>query len=286
MTKRPSNCAPSVKKADVNCFTHHELQEIARGFNRYIIKHNLCYKNVCGISMPIENIHTLTSQQLWNNIRERLYKICDDRDDCWIRLPFIKLVGDSVLQKKLKHYTFKPAGTRGKYTWLTTTHIDTVLKQYEIKYPDFHFIGALPCDFYTFMPIDYDVFKKYDKVGLVLNLDNNDQPGSHWVAMLIDKKRKTLEFFDSVGGPPNRCIRRFIRNLLKNHIRNYTYLQNTIVHQRENSECGVYSIYYIIQRLRGRTFTDITRSVVNDAKMNKYRNRIFNSHSLRSSPRF
>jgi hypothetical protein len=270
-----SNCAPSVKKANISCFTHRELQEIAKGFNRYIVKKDLCYNDVCGMRMPIEHIYTMSPEGLWQRIRQRLYKICGDRDDCWVKLPFIKLVADTTLQKKLKHYTFKPSGTRGKYTWLTTTHIDGVLGQYAMKHPDFHYMGAQPCDFYTFIDVDYDSLKQYDKVGIVLNLDKDDQPGSHWVAMFIDNKGRTLEFFDSVGGPPNACIRRFIRKLLKHHLRDHVYLQNDIVHQRENSECGVYSIYYIIQRLRGRTFRDITRSVVDDTKMNKYRNRIF-----------
>lgn len=39
-----------------------------------------------------------------------------------------------------------------------------------------------------------------DKVGVVLNLDPSNKPGSHWVALYIDSKGdKSVEYYDSFG---------------------------------------------------------------------------------------
>lgn len=281
------NCAPNVvvhlNGDSVSCFNDHELQEMARSFNRYIVSEDLCFRNVCAVKLPIPNIQTATSGELWSALDTRLNALCKT-DSCWVNLPFVKLVTDTHLRRKLKKYTFKPSGTRGKYTWLSTTHIHGVLQQYETTHPDFKFLGALPCDFYKFTDVDDNIAKSHPKVGAVFNLDNNRGPGTHWVAFFIDNVNKTCEYFDSVGEPPNRCIKVFIRELLKNHIPGYVYLQNDIVHQRKNSECGVYSIHYIVQRLKGLGFYEISKMVIDDDRMNGYRQEIFRKRA-KSLPR-
>ena len=50
---------------------------------------------------------------------------------------------------------------------------------------------------------------------------------------------------------------------------------NTIEHQKKDSECGVYSLNYIISRLHGRTFEDITENIVRDNIMNSNRQKYF-----------
>lgn len=51
----------------------------------------------------------------------------------------------------------------------------------------------------------------------------------------------------------------------------FKYYHNTVRHQFKNSECGVYSIYYITQFLAGRTFDDISEEALSDDDVNKYR---------------
>lgn len=53
--------------------------------------------------------------------------------------------------------------------------------------------------------------------------------------------------------------------------RGFKYFYNNVRHQYKNSECGVYSIYYITQFLAGRTFDDISEEALNDDEVNKYR---------------
>lgn len=276
-----TNCSPNIilDGETAGCFTQYELQEMAKAFNRYIVANDLCIKNVCSIKLPINNITNSTADQLWKKLNLRLNKLCYS-DHCWVGLPFIKLIENRQLQDKLKHYTFKPAGTKGKYTWLTTDHIDNVLKQYEKLYPNFNFLGALPCDFYKFEDANSYLEGDYDYIGAIFNLDKNDQDGSHWVAFFIDNINKTCEYFDSVGGDPNQCIKKFIKYLLDYKIPGYTYLQNNIVHQRKNSECGVYSIHYIVERLKGKTFNDLSLNVINDDDMHLNRQYFFRTKSI------
>jgi hypothetical protein len=50
---------------------------------------------------------------------------------------------------------------------------------------------------------------------------------------------------------------------------------NTIKHQLQNNECGVYAIYFMLQRLLGKDFNEIIQNIVRDKEMNHFRQYIF-----------
>ena len=51
---------------------------------------------------------------------------------------------------------------------------------------------------------------------------------------------------------------------------------NTIRHQFENSECGMYSLHFIIEQLdEGKDFKKVCRNIINDSKMNAMRKEYF-----------
>jgi len=50
---------------------------------------------------------------------------------------------------------------------------------------------------------------------------------------------------------------------------------NNIQHQFDNSECGVYSINFILRLVEGEDFDSIINNVIKDEEMNKYRNIYF-----------
>jgi Ulp1 family protease len=50
---------------------------------------------------------------------------------------------------------------------------------------------------------------------------------------------------------------------------------NPTQHQRGNSECGVYSINFILRLLKGKTFDHLTQKRLTDEKVNKCRFRYF-----------
>ena len=46
-------------------------------------------------------------------------------------------------------------------------------------------------------------------------------------------------------------------------------------HQYGNSECGVYSINFILRLLKGKSFEDITKKLIPDKMMTDYRSFLF-----------
>lgn len=268
-----SVCAPNVKY-NFSCFEIGELEEIAKAFNKYIQKNNVCKnKNVC-VPRKLIDIGSKSKKELWTSIYKRLNKICR-YEYCWIDQEFINVIDDKDLREKIHYFTFKPKMTKDPFGWLSTEDINKVMSQYQELYESFYFVGALPCDFYDHTKMNYKEILKYKRVGIVFNLDTHDKSGSHWVAFLIDNDINTIEYFDSAAKSPNKHIKKFIAMVKEKTGKKYNYLQNDIVHQKKNGECGVYASYYIIQRLRGKTFYQIKNKVVNDAKMNVYRRTIF-----------
>ena len=62
-------------------------------------------------------------------LTDRLKDVCDDQI-CWLKQDFIKELNDLDAQEN----TFRPEGPQGRFTWLNTTNIDDIMKQYENKY--------------------------------------------------------------------------------------------------------------------------------------------------------
>lgn len=274
-------CSPNIAVTnDYTCFDKRELEEIALALNIYILKNkalsNYCptQSQKCIIKTPID-IRKKTKEGLWRSIHKRLGKLCD-QESCWIDLELINSIQDKDILEKIKYFTFKPKMNKNRRSWLSTKNINDVMQQYQEFDKTFKFLGALPSDFYTQIKFDYKQLNRFKKIGIVFNLDTHDKPGSHWVAFFIDNVQKQYDFFDSTGKPPNKHIDKFIDMLLGvGVISGYSYLQNTSVHQTKNSECGIYSMYYIIQRLLGKSFNSIANTVIKDDDMNRFRDHLF-----------
>ena len=76
---------------------------------------------------------------------------------------------------------------------LYDSQIEDVMKRYK------DFKGVYPIDRINEIPVN----KNTKKFGVIVNLDHHNQPGSHWVAIYVDKsKDKALEYYDSFGDQP------------------------------------------------------------------------------------
>lgn len=295
-------CSPNIALKFDNsytCFTLEELIKIAKLYNDWIKSNKIiCHNNVCHNFKKTINLNYIDNnnlkygsinysdninikQTLWNDISNMLFPLCETDESCWVELDFLKYScnNDNLIDKKvyekLKMFTFKPKKIYNKRGWLTTDDINNVLQQYERVDKNFKFIGALPSDFYKIQMIDLKRFKNYKKIAIVFNLDGYTGPGSHWVSLYIDKDKKTIEYFDSTGGKPNTNIKYYINNILFKNFSDYKYLQNNFRHQLLDTECGVYSIYYIVYRILGFSFEYITSNVVRDHVMKTFREYIF-----------
>lgn len=76
----------------------------------------------------------------------------------------------------------------------------------------------------------------------VINLDDHDEPGSHWVAVWCHDG--TIEYMDPFGIPPidKRCLEFLGSNMFYNSVKLQLLL---------SSACGFYCVYFIIKRARG-----------------------------------
>ena len=113
------------------------------------------------------------------------------------------------LDKDLKP-VYPESWNSNKTEWLSTSNIENVCSQFEDKYKDFMFIGAVPIDFDEKMndnkcivddlcrfKVDKFIKSKKHKLGIIFNLDPHYKAGSHWVCMFADFKKGYIAFFDS-----------------------------------------------------------------------------------------
>jgi hypothetical protein len=171
---------------------------------------------------------------------------------------------------------------QNKNEWLSSDEITNVLEQYEKTYPEFLYMGPSPSDFY-FLENGRCVWPELcrlslrdliahgkRKLGIVFNLDKHDEPGSHWVSMFVDIDNSLIFYYDSARNPTPPEITR-----LKNEIKkqgaalqppiHFKYITNKHPHQRTNTECGMYSIFFIVTMLTRKidvpihTFKEIRR---------------------------
>ena len=123
----------------------------------------------------------------------------------------------------------------------------------------------------------------------VLNHDMSSGGGTHWVVVLIDVGVKdiVLEYFNSSGMPaPSRVMwwaSEFIDKApgkLKNHkpVRFVQVLDRAMQHMTDTTECGVYSLYYVLSRLAGNPYDDFRYTKRTKSDMRKYRSFLFREH--------
>ena len=269
-------CAPGNTFKDGSCIPLDLLIKMAEAYNNHTDlddKINLNHK--------LETINqSKYKKYLLKQFSNRLGEVCNNQK-CWLKQKFI-----NDINKKYKFYlkklTFKPKSPQGKFTWLNTTNINDVMVQYEHDNNDFKFLGAVPIDFddlpeLGIKDLNFEKLKNdnISKLGAVFNLDTHDQPGSHWVAMYSDLKNKKVYFFDSYGTRPDARISKFMRrigkNIENNSLKNIDIRHNTHRHQYKNSECGVYSLNFIIRLLKGESFDKVVKEKTDDDKMNNCR---------------
>lgn len=293
------NCNPTVEGKTVDessCFTKEVLLQIRKAFNKHH-KEN-----------PVKSVEP---QALWKELKTRMANC--EKEDCWLQQ-----IDDAKLRQHIDEMIFAPdhppEWMSNPNEWLSNHDIIRVLSQYEEKYPEFKIIGPTPIDFDTRIPeengkcvweelcrfsVKNELDKGIEKIGVVFNLDKHDESGSHWVSLYIDMVDCVVFYFDSVGNPIPSEIRALVDRILQQGPscgKEFEFYENTKVeHQTGGTECGVYSLFFIITMLTGiiedgktsktgktilHTMKDkvtfFTTKRIPDKYIEKYRNRFFN----------
>ena len=300
MTQLDTKCAPTKKYENESCFTLESLKHIAKAYNNH--------------HTDKVNINTSKSK-LVDQLEDKI-KTCSDQT-CWTRQKFLEELDMKVLED-IQEKTFLPLGPSKKYGWLSTTHINEVIDQHHDIHKDFLFLGAVPYDFEELPQLEISTldFKKLEqdgktKISMVINLDEHNKQGSHWVSLYTDLAKNQVYFFDSVGRAPLKRIRKFINRItkylyekkyhkqlhindvlkeLKNYknekSKKYVHMDNLLKggfdirynnmqHQFDDSECGVYSINFILRLVNGESFDSVINDITKDDDMNMNRKNYF-----------
>jgi hypothetical protein len=102
-----------------------------------------------------------------------------------------------------------------------------------------------------FMKDDMPKKLRYNESGIV-NLENSDSNGSHWVAYFNDPSCRNVEYFDSFGIVPPPLIESYLKTSKKSLVYNSVQYQHIV-----SILCGWYCLLFINERFHGTKPYDI-----------------------------
>ena len=237
---------------------------------------------------------------------------CSSESCVLVKLRQRRLVSEHDIRAEFAR-RFKPAGPRDSRALLSNSNIDGVLRRWADEFPDFCPCPFAMADFET----NGDAFATADPAQLRLdgeargapcrtfacvhNTDISSGPGIHWVAVFVDMRPEPagpgewcVEYFNSAGRPPARPIIRWMERVRAQLVAARAQLSagkelpaaagkvetravTSVAHQKSQTECGPYALYYIRRRLEGAPadeFADPMRRVP-DAAMEEFRRHLF-----------
>jgi len=222
--------------------------------------------------------------------------VCN-KESCWLRQQkdFGKITEDAELTDSFAPVSPK-SWEKNPNEWLSSLDIIKVMKQYEKAYKCFDFIGPSPIDFDSKKMFGKCVWEelcnfslaeqiknKKTKIGVIFNTDPHTERGEHWLSLFINIKKGEIFFFDSVGDEASPEIMAFVNRVIKqgkklNPSINFVFDSNAgVEHQYGGTECGIYSIYFIVHMLEDK-ITDyyLKHHIIKDHYMEQFRDVYFN----------
>lgn len=278
--KRIKNiCSPYAKEKktiDNSCFSNDILLELKKYYNE-------------------NNRKKITSNNpkvVWRQLHSYLSDKTCNHELCWLN----KLHINDHEKMKLKTL-FLPIQPdewkKDKNAWLSDEDIVNVLHQYEYIYPTFLFFEPSPIDFdykkdnvcVDTSVCDFNIAKypRKKKFGFVFNLSKHNQIGTHWVALYVSVTDSFIYYFDSNGDKIPKEVKSLVERIqtqgLSQNIKFIFHQNNKIEHQRSNTECGMYVLYFIITMLTRKTSSGkkLTKKTVIDYFNGKLSGRIKDS---------
>ena len=156
-------------------------------------------------------------------------------------------------------------------------------------FANYSFVGAFPIDFdkrnktgqclvSSLCSMDIQSLYKQGKtqIGIIFNTDVSTGPGQHWIALFCDIRPELefprITFFDSYAQKPEKEVKVLMKRWKENwdsggvHTKPMEMSYNKTRHQFQDSECGMYSLYFHYCCLMGipmekRIPDDVVRSM-------------------------
>jgi hypothetical protein len=214
-----------------------------------------------------------------------------NKEDCWLTE-----IDDQSNRKKIDEYIFAPdhpdEWNKNPNEWLSNFDIYDVLKQYMKKYPKFYSPHPTTIDFDS-KPNDMGgncvsndlctfnleklVKSGKTKFGIVFNKSPHTSSGSHWVSLYIDVVDEFIFFMDSAGNEIPKQIKAFVERItnqglaMTKPIKLHFYENCPLEHQMGTTECGMFSLFFIITMLTNRVGEKVFKNFV--YKINFFKDR-------------
>ena len=269
MTFKNVQCSPNPgKQKDYTCLDDITLLKL---------------KDLWNARHPDVKIDSTDPKEVWIKLKEYLKSICN-KESCWLKQNFVS----GKLDKELKD-SFAPVSPaewkKNPNEWLSSVDILDVMKQYEKAYKCFEFMGPSPIDFDTKMMGNQCVWSELcnfnlqeqinsgkTKIGIIFNTDKHTGGGIHWLSLFINIKKGEIFFYDSAGNKPAKQIQVFIDRVIEQGTKLNQTIANKIPtalgkaggiafksdynypneHQLTTTECGIYSLYFIVHMLEDK----------------------------------
>jgi len=274
-------CAPDRNNNYGTCYKASELFKIVKAYNKTVSG-----DRKIDIERNYKNMYSKYGEKINKYLAEELKKKIGLDQDEWMNSDFAKHLSEED-REIFKTEVFRPEGPSKSEKWLNTTNIDNVLTQYEKKFKDFKYLGTMPRDFQNHEGLRHNaqyykkLLSKKPKLGMVYNTDKLGNSGEHWNALFVDLNERTIEFFDSYGESVD--VKKEVlehMDLLESVMKEITGKKitkkiNEHRAQYKNSECGVYSMVFILLRLKGNSFEKVCKWRIPDKKMNEMRDFFF-----------
>ena len=290
------NCSPTVKNKRVlnrSCMPGSVLIRIRDEYNKDHPKDKISTDNT-------------NYKQLWIALYMRL-------SDCQTESCWLKQIDNTTLRQQIQDEIFAPKHPeewqKNPNEWLSNFDIMKVLKQYERTYKNFKLLGPTTIDFDlrpnsmggTCVSNELCQISLRDlrnrgktKIAIVFNLDKHTGSGTHWMSAFIDLDEKFVYYFDSAANPVPEEIKTLVKRLQKQAreltpspitLKYYTNVPKN--HQKTSTECGMYSLFFIITMLTGEIEFDksltlsekltlFSKVQIPDKYVEKYREKYFN----------
>ena len=249
------NCSPNVHGKTVkrqSCLTEDLLVNMKKKYNKK--------------KRGKDRIKHKEPQKIWDEFRIKM-KNCND-EQCWISNLY-----QQEMRERLHEFIFSPnkpySWAKNPNEWLSNFDIEAVMHQYEESDPTFKFIGTTFIDWESDdsvygcvepelckFNLEKEISDKKTKIAVIFNLDKHTGSGTHWTSMFIDIRDKFIFYFDSNGTKTPKQMLSLVNKIKeqgKNLGINFTFYENhPFTHQYSNSECGMYSLFFIITLLTNK----------------------------------
>jgi hypothetical protein len=277
------NCSPENKHINnsYTCYSDSDLDKL---------------KNMWNARHPDKPISTNNSKQIWQQLKDYYASICN-KESCWVR----QMTKNTKMEKELLD-AFAPESPKtwdkNPNEWLSSIDILEVMNQYEKKYKCFDFLGPSPIDYdahrlyeecvweeLCHFNLESQIKKGHKKIGVIFNLDPHYKGGSHWVSLFINIPKKTIFYFDSSGETCPEQIKKFVNMVIEQGKKltnpiHFKFDENhPVEHQYGNTECGIYSLFFIVHMLEDKiTGHYLKTHILKDKYMENFRHVYYNGN--------